>query len=1358
MGLTPSAPDVSVILHAYAWPDAATLDAIRGRVAEALRDAAIEIIEAREDPAAVIGAAALINRAAASTRGRVLLVLEPCVLLPADPLRALITAAAAGGLAIEREIDAARNAASAIAAAGAATDARADDATTDSSHAQASESESKSETSTAAATATAAAAAAAAADDVLGQIDALLQRERAGALADAALPPSARQAVWTIARTAFDVLGGLDARCWSVGVVDDLRARAALAGVAVCDVDLHAESTGGVAYPLRADVARWLRLRNPLLTAFKTLPADRLGERLAQAAALAFARAWDATGLSDTTFQFGGSWGRRDAAWQRLARRAVGGSQLPVALRDPDGCLAPLLAIDSALDEFVTLDRPRALSHPHAPHAALSSSPSSDAAADAATNRDRADMQAHAPAPEAATQSPSATDADRLPEHAVTSAQAGARRDDAGADLPRLSVLVVNWNGQEHLRDCFGSLSRSDYPADRVELICVDNGSVDGSRDLLRAEFPHVTLVALDSNRGFTGGNAAGVAAASGDVFVFLNNDMRVEPDCLRELVRGLGAASACVGARVLSWDGRSIDFIRGSLNFEAHGFQDFYGEPNAPEFSTPADTFFPNGGAFAVTREAYARAGGFDPAFFAYYDDTDLGWRLRVTGAGIHVAGRAVVYHRHGATVRTQPKGQKRFLMERNALWTLMKNYGDDALRRTLGIALALAARRLLDATNIDRRAPLCHTLAPFAQRCRRRGETTWTAEAVYEPIGNRVAIPRAPSEEMTPVLGRGDGERERHRAAHMAAPQAPAQRATGSGVGADTTRTALRAMPVETLGATAAALAGLPRIMRARAAVQAARRVPDAEILPRFGRSLEAVSSVSSYKRLQHVLTEAHGLPDLFRTRTRLLIIGHEAIAANMSGPAVRVLEMGRALAAVARVTIATPMPAAIDEPLVTFATFSPADAGGGLRRLAEDADVLLVQGFTLVQYPFLKTMHVPVIVDLYCPFTLEHLEQTRSRIAATSSTPPSQEALIATQHAAASVLGVQNDQLRDGDFFLCASEAQRDFWIGALHSHGRLNPLTYDDDPTLRRLIDVVPFGLPEEEAPAHAARAQAARGEPGRPVMKGVRPGIGPDDRVLLWAGSMLDWQDPLTLIRAVGDLARTRPEIKLLFMGTKHPNPAVSPMQVVEDSRALAQQLGLLDTHVFFNDWVPYDQRARYLVEADLGVSTHLDHLETHFSFRTRMLDYIWAGLPIVCTRGDFFAGLVDTRGLGATVPPGDVAALSHAVADLLDDPDNLSVTRSRLEQLRHELRWSTVIAPLARYCSQPYFAADRAPAMRAFRSRLEQHYRSSKWLKRMVLRFGVSEYQIERLKQSGVGRAAMSAQARLALHRARRSG
>ena len=100
----------------------------------------------------------------------------------------------------------------------------------------------------------------------------------------------------------------------------------------------------------------------------------------------------------------------------------------------------------------------------------------------------------------------------------------------------------------------------------------------------------------------------------------------------------------------MLSWDGRAIDFLRGAISFEARGFQDYYGEPVTLDRTRATDTFFPNGGAFAVTRRAYDRAGGFDDAFFAYYDDVDLGWRLRLVGLDVRVEDTAVVYHRHSA------------------------------------------------------------------------------------------------------------------------------------------------------------------------------------------------------------------------------------------------------------------------------------------------------------------------------------------------------------------------------------------------------------------------------------------------------------------------------------------------------------------------------------------------------------------------------------------------------------------------------------------------------------------------------------------------------------------------------------
>ncbi len=1183
---------VAFIFAGAVWPEARVRDALAARVAEAWPGATIQ--DARESRQAPRGAAAIIGDAIRAVAADVVVVLEPWSPIGADTLRAL-AAAGAAGLAIEAGPDVA-------ALAWPPAPAGAD-----------------------------------------------LVRELAAAGAAPAID-ARPMAAWAIRTATFVEAGGFDPAWWNVGLLEDLAAR--LHGVPI--VPVASESTGArpSAWPIDAGLRTFLARRNRILTAFRSLPPDQLGVELARVAAEALRAATTASGLTGEQFRFGGGWGQAEGALARLLRPGADGASY---IADHFGTLAPMLALDSALEELPRLCKFRDL-----PRAEPGPEPGPEPAAEAWAG----------PGDEA---------------WAGPGAEPGA---EAWAQ-PRASVVIVTWNGKDHLAPCLASLRASDYPADRLEIVVVDNGSQDGTVEWLAREHPGVRVVPLPANHGFTGGNAAGVAAATGDVLVFFNNDMRVEPDTVRRLVAAAADGTTCAAARVLSWDGRAVDFLRGSISFEARGFQDYYGEPVTLDRTRAADTFFPNGGAFAVTREAYLRAGGFDDAFFAYYDDVDLGWRLRLIGLGMRVEDAAVVYHRHGATSRTQPAGQKRFLMERNALWTLIKNYGEGTLRRTLGPVLLLATRRLLDDARIDERAA---RLAPFAAFSRRITAST-TFETLY-PAG-------APT---PPAIA---GER------------------------------LILGLPAESLAAIGAVIATLGDTAAARQRIQTARRVGERDVLPHFGRAFEGISSFASYRPIQEALIEALDLPRVFTPRSRLLIVSHEAFATNMSGPAVRFLEIGRALSGVARVTLAMPGEPGLRDPRVTIAGFDPAQPAS-LRRLAEDADVIFVQGFALAQYPFLAALLVPIVVDLYCPFTIEHLEQTRGRVAAD-----------ATVHGeAAGFLGVLNAQIDQGDFFICASEVQRDFWIGMLHSRGRINPRTYAADPTLRRLIDVVPFGLPDQDFDATAAALP--------PVLKGVRPGIAATDTVLLWGGSLLDWQDPVTLIEAVAALAPRRPDIRLVFMGTRHPNPLVKPMRAVAASCERAEALGLLDRHVFFNDWVPYVERARYLAEADLGVSTHREHLETHFAFRTRMLDYVWARLPIVCTEGDVFARLVRSEGLGATVPPGDAPALADAIERLLADEAARASARAGLARLGGTLQWSRVVAPLARFLEAPASAADHAVGLARVRADLQGGYRLSKWLKRTALRLGMAERRVEQLKRMGVVRALMVVRNRVALARALR--
>jgi glycosyltransferase involved in cell wall biosynthesis len=137
------------------------------------------------------------------------------------------------------------------------------------------------------------------------------------------------------------------------------------------------------------------------------------------------------------------------------------------------------------------------------------------------------------------------------------------------------------------------------------------------------------------------------------------------------------------------------------------------------------------------------------------------------------------------------------------------------------------------------------------------------------------------------------------------------------------------------------------------------------------------------------------------------------------------------------------------------------------------------------------------------------------------------------------------------------------------------------------------------------------------------------------------------------------------------------------MAMTRRAIALADELGLRDRAVFFNyGWVPYAERQNHLLDADIGVSTHFDHLETRFSFRTRLLDYFWAGLPIVATRGDAMADLILQRDLGVTVDFEDPLGLADAIEALLDDEDRRRRIAANLREVREEFRWSRVAAPL----------------------------------------------------------------------------
>lgn len=460
------------------------------------------------------------------------------------------------------------------------------------------------------------------------------------------------------------------------------------------------------------------------------------------------------------------------------------------------------------------------------------------------------------------------------------------------------------------------------------------------------------------------------------------------------------------------------------------------------------------------------------------------------------------------------------------------------------------------------------------------------------------------------------------------------------------------------------------LPRMAEKRRAVQQTRRRADADLWPLFGR-VDAIAGPQEYLEGHDAVIEAFDVTESPKKR-RVLVITGDPIGAKMAGPAIRAWHMAEALCELNDVVLLTM--SRLEE---VNAPFRVVRVRAGDNRSFEPwsrwADVIIFQGHAMSVFPAIGESDAVVVADIYDPMHLEQLEQAKDLPASTWE----KQVADATESL--------NGQLERGDFFLCASERQRQFYLGQLAALGRLTPAVYAQDSSLRQLIDVAPFGL-ESTPPRHV-----------RSVLKGVVPGIGRDDKLLLWGGGLYNWFDPETLIRAVAKVAERRPEVKLFFQGTKHPHPGVPEMEIVSRSRALAAELGVLDAHVFFNDsWVDYGERQNYLLEADAGVSTHHVHLETTFSFRTRILDYLWAGLPMVVTEGDSFAELIAAEGLGIVVPEGDPVALADAIETVLFDVEFAEVVKERVATVSQRFTWEQTLAPLVDFMMQPKRAADHA--------------------------------------------------------------
>ncbi len=388
-----------------------------------------------------------------------------------------------------------------------------------------------------------------------------------------------------------------------------------------------------------------------------------------------------------------------------------------------------------------------------------------------------------------------------------------------------------------------------------------------------------------------------------------------------------------------------------------------------------------------------------------------------------------------------------------------------------------------------------------------------------------------------------------------------------------------------------------------------------------------------------------------------TRIALVSSEPVRERMAGIGIRYLELARRLPAHGfEVTLLSPAEAAETEALGPGAARVQRFDREGLAAQLAPFDAAVAQG-QLANDLLLQVPALPAAIDLYDPWLVENLAYT-----ATLGLDP-----YRNDHATWSL------QLSRGDFFLCSSEEQRTYYLGFLTALGRVNPERVAGDPDLETLIAPVPFGVPEE-LPPHA------------PYL----PERAPGERRLLFGG-LYDWYDPWTLLEALARLDRPGWVLYLI----RNPNPEDTPQRLLAEVEAHCHRRGWWGGRVRALDWVPSERRFDLLRDVDVLVAPHKPSLETRLSLRTRFLDALAAGCPVVTSESGAMSRLLAEHGAGWVAPPGEAEALGRCLVEALEDAGAAEARRRGAAELLAGFRWDQALAPLVRFCREPRLDATK---------------------------------------------------------------
>jgi glycosyltransferase involved in cell wall biosynthesis len=389
------------------------------------------------------------------------------------------------------------------------------------------------------------------------------------------------------------------------------------------------------------------------------------------------------------------------------------------------------------------------------------------------------------------------------------------------------------------------------------------------------------------------------------------------------------------------------------------------------------------------------------------------------------------------------------------------------------------------------------------------------------------------------------------------------------------------------------------------------------------------------------------------------KIVVLCLDAVGPRMAGIAIRSVEIARQLSHHADVTLVAARSSGdidLDIPVVAYDRHD----GRSVRPHLAGADAVVCQPQWPLVMRELRASGARLVFDLSCPEIIETLTFR-------AGDEPTRRRLITAMTADRLV-----EALRIGHHFVTSTSRQLDLWLGVAAGERLLTPDAYDRDPTLRSRFALAPHGVPE--------RPPRRSGAPG---LHGTL-GLDPATPVVLWTSAIWSWLDAETPIRAMPALRDRLPHAQLVFLGADPERVAGASAHA--RAKALAAELGLLGAGVLFHEqWLTYAERSDWLLDAGCAVSCHRRHLETRFAFRTRYLDCLWAGLPLVVTEGDVLADRIAAENLGATVPEGDPAALAAALDHVLEQSRTLYA--QRLAVAAADYVWPRALAELVAFAT-----------------------------------------------------------------------